>query len=82
MRAFLDELDNTGDLRHVRREVSTRYEIAAVAHKLDAKPILFDHIKESKGYRVGIGVCGSRALLAMSIGVGPDQRARNGSWTP
>ena len=49
LRGFLSELDKTGDLRHVRREVSARYEIAAVAHKLDAKPLLFEDVKESEG---------------------------------
>ena len=73
MRGFLGELDKTGDLRHVRREVSTRYEIAALAHKLDAKPLLFENVRESKGYRVAIGVCGTRALLARAIGVQPGQ---------
>jgi len=73
LRGFLGELDKTGDLRHVRREVSTRYEIAALAHKLDAKPLLFENVRESKGYRVAIGVCGTRALLARAIGVQPGQ---------
>jgi UbiD family decarboxylase len=73
LRNFLSELDKTGDLGHVRREVSTRYEIAAVAHRLDAKPLLFEHIRESKEYRVAIGVCGTRALLARAIGVQPGQ---------
>ncbi len=73
MRDFLGELDRTGDLRHVKREVSTKYEIAAVAHKLDAKPILFENVRESKDYRVAIGVCGSRELLARSISEQPDR---------
>ncbi len=72
MRGFLGELDETGDLRHVRREVSARYEIAAVAHKLDAQPLLFESVRESKDYRVAIGVCGSRALLARALGVPQD----------
>jgi NAD(P)-dependent dehydrogenase (short-subunit alcohol dehydrogenase family) len=31
VREFLDQLDSTGVLAHVRREVSTKHEIAAVA---------------------------------------------------
>jgi UbiD family decarboxylase len=73
LRGFLAELDKTGDLKHVKREVSSKYEIAALAHKLDAKPLLFENVKESKDYRVAIGVCGSRALLAGAIGAQPDQ---------
>ena len=73
MRDFLSELDSTGDLKHVRREVSTKHEIAAVAHKLDGKPILFENIRESKDYELAIGVCGSRELLARAIGAQPGQ---------
>ena len=73
MRGFLGDLDRTGDLRHVGREVSTRFEIGALAHKLDGRPLLFENIRESKEYRVAIGVCGTRALLARAIGVQPGQ---------
>ncbi|MGA2665431.1 MAG: UbiD family decarboxylase [Nitrososphaerales archaeon] len=73
MRGFLGELDAAGDLRHVKREVSTRYEIAALAHRLDGTPLLFEKVREAPGYRVAIGVCGTRALLARSIGVSEDR---------
>ncbi len=71
MREFLAELDRTGDLAHVRREVSAKYEAAAVMSRLDGKPILFERIREVKGFRVAAGVCGSRGQLARSIGVEP-----------
>jgi 2,5-furandicarboxylate decarboxylase 1 len=73
MRDFLAELDGTRDLAHVKRGVSTRYEIAAVASKLDGRPLLFENVVESKDYRVATGVCGTRALLARSLGDRPDQ---------
>jgi UbiD family decarboxylase len=73
MRSFLDELDKTGDLIHVKREVSANYEIAAVAQKLDGKPIIFEKVKESEGYRVALGVCGTRGNLARALGVRTDQ---------
>ena len=69
MRDFLNELDRTGDLIHVRREVSVKHEIAAVAQKLDGKPIIFEKVKESEGYRVALGVCGARGSLARALGV-------------
>jgi UbiD family decarboxylase len=71
MREFLAELDRTRDLAHVKREVSTRYEVAAVMSRLDGKPIIFEDIRESKGCRVAAGVCGTRALLARAVGVDP-----------
>ncbi len=67
MREFLDELDRTGDLLHVRRETSARYELAGVADKLDGRPILYDKVREATGYRVALGICSSRALLARSL---------------
>ena len=73
MRNFLDELDGTDDLVHVRKETSTKYEIAAVASRLDGKPILFDKIRESEGYKVAAGICSTRTLLARALGVDPSQ---------
>ena len=71
MRGFLAEFDRTGELIHIGREVSTRYEIAAVASKLEGKPVLFEKIRESGGYRVVIGVCGTRGMLARALRVDP-----------
>jgi UbiD family decarboxylase len=73
MRGFLDELDRTGDLLHVKREVSAKHEIAAVAHKVDGKPVIFEKVRESKGYKVALGVCGTRGNLARALGVRTDQ---------
>ena len=71
MREFLDELGRTGDLTRVKKEVSPRYEIAAVANRLDGRPVLFENVKGS-GYRVAMGVCGTRSMLARSIGTRPE----------
>jgi UbiD family decarboxylase len=73
MRGFLAELDKSGELAQVRREVSTKHEIAAVAQKLDGKPVIFENIKESKKYKVTLGVCGSRNNLARALGARTDQ---------
>jgi UbiD family decarboxylase len=69
MRDFLSEMDRKRQLSHVRREVSARYEIAAVANRLDGRPLLFERVRESKDYRVAIGVCGTRASLADALGL-------------
>jgi len=73
MRSFLNELDKTGDLLHVRREVSTTYEIAAVAQKLEGRPIMFEKIKESTQYKVVAGVCSARNSLARALNLRPEQ---------
>ncbi len=72
MRNFLGDLDKTGDLIHVGREVSTTHEIAAVARKLDGKAVIFEKVKESRKYRVALGVCSTRGNLARALGVNPD----------
>ena len=73
MREFLAELDRTGDLLHVRREVSAKFEIAALASRLDGKPTLFEKVGDAKGYRVAAGVCGTRELLARAVEVSPER---------
>lgn len=71
MRGFLTELDQARELVHIEREVSTRYEAAAVVSKLGGKPVLFEKIRGSDGYRVAAGVCGTREMLAKALGVNP-----------
>ena len=70
MRDFLEALDRKRELHRVRREVSAKYEVAAVASRLDGKTLLFERVRESKDYTVAIGVCGTRASLAGALGVG------------
>jgi len=70
MREFLAELDQSGDLVHVKKEVSSIYEVAAVASRLDGKPILFENVKDSR-YRITASVCGTRDLLARALGIDP-----------
>jgi len=69
MRGFLAELDGTKELAHVRREVSTRFEVAAVSSRLDGRPLVFDKISEAEDYKIATGICGTRTLLARSIGL-------------
>lgn len=71
VRGFLEGLDNTRDLTRVEREVSSKYEIAAVANRLDGRPLLFERVKGSE-YRVAMGVCATRSMLARSVGKGPE----------
>ncbi|MDG6898458.1 MAG: UbiD family decarboxylase [Nitrososphaerota archaeon] len=69
MREFLSELDSTGDLAHVRREVSIMHEIAAVESRLDGRPVLFENVREARDYRVVAGLCGTRTMLSRALGV-------------
>jgi anhydromevalonate phosphate decarboxylase len=71
MRDFLDELDRAGDLTRIKKEVTPEYEVAAVANRLEGRPLLFENVRSSE-YSLAMGVCGSRDLLARSIGKRPE----------
>ncbi|PSR32219.1 MAG: UbiD family decarboxylase [Sulfobacillus benefaciens] len=59
-------------LRRIRREVSPRYEVAAVAKKFKGRqPLLFDHV-QGIGRPVVIGMGGDRTLMAESMGISSD----------
>jgi len=67
LREFLAELDRTGELAHIEREVSTKFEIAAISGRLDGRPLLFEKVAEAREFRIATGVCGTRALLARAL---------------
>jgi 2,5-furandicarboxylate decarboxylase 1 len=73
-RCFRDQLamlDELGEVRHVSREVSPRFEIAAVAKRMDGGPALvFDRV-EGHEMPVVIGVDGDRRRIARSFGETP-----------
>jgi UbiD family decarboxylase len=72
LRDFLAELDGAGHLLHVKKKVSAVHEIAAVASRLDGRPVIFEKVRESEGYRVALGVCATRGALAKGVGVSED----------
>jgi 2,5-furandicarboxylate decarboxylase 1 len=73
-RCFRDQLamlEEMGEVRHVAREVSQEFEIAAVAKRMDGGPVLvFDRVA---GYDmpVVIGIDGDRKRIARSFGETP-----------
>lgn len=73
MRRFLSELDRAGELGHVGRDVSTKYEVAAVSSKLDGRPLLFEKIRETEEFRIATGICCTRALLGRALGLRPGE---------
>ncbi len=65
-RNFLDQLDKSGELTHITKEVSTEYEIAGIISSLGERPVLFEKIKESK-IPVVAGLVSSKKLIANSL---------------
>lgn len=64
-------LEQLGEVRHVTREVSPRFEIAAVAKAMDGGPVVaFDRV-EGHDMPVVIGIDGERQRIARSFGETP-----------
>ena len=75
LRTFLQDLDEKGSLAHVRRPVSTDFELAAVVKELKGRPVLFHDVK---GHRLPVvsNVCASREMVGLAVGVGRAQLTR------
>jgi len=75
-RDFLNRLEMKGKLARVRREVDTRFEIAAGIRKVsdgDGPALLYENIRNYPGWRVAAGVFATRQLLALALGVPEEQ---------
>ncbi len=68
-RRFIDMAAQRGDLIVIDTPVHTTYEAANVAHALDGRPVLFNHIQDYPGWRLCSGVCADRRNFSMDLGV-------------
>lgn len=69
LRATLQRLEKQGDLVRVRREVDAKFELAAVAKKLDGGPtVLFERVR-GHALPVVIGVDGTKDRVAQNLGL-------------
>jgi len=68
-REFLDQAAASGDLITIDKPVSTTFELANVAHALEGRPVLFNHVQGYPGWRVCAGPCSDRKYFAMSLDV-------------
>jgi len=72
LRSFLKELEQTRDIIKIKDPVSIRFEAAAIMKGFDCGPaIFFEKIKESDTPIVA-NICGTRARICRSLGVGGD----------
>jgi 2,5-furandicarboxylate decarboxylase 1 len=69
LRDFIDRAQGAGYLRRVTRPVSTRFQLANVAHALDGQPVLFESVDGHPGWRVLAGACSDRRYFALALGV-------------
>ena len=67
-RGFLEQLEQEGKLKRIRREISTELELAGIIDALGEKPCFFEKIKESS-IPVVAGLVSSKSLVAKALNV-------------
>lgn len=68
LRSYISLIKKNGELKIIRKKVSTKYEIAAITAKVDGSyAVLFENIKESK-FRLISNLVGTRNRFAKAIG--------------
>lgn len=68
LRTYLGIIKKSGQLKTIRKQVSTKYEIAAITAKLEGSyAALFENIKGSK-FRVVTNLVGTRHRFAQAVG--------------
>jgi UbiD family decarboxylase len=68
LRELLSRVKSTSQLLTISREVDPHLEMAALIHQLSEHPVLFERVKGST-YPVVAGVCSSRELFALGLGI-------------
>ncbi len=69
LRGFLQDMEEKGEVTHVKDQVSPHYEISSIMKSFDGGPILvFDNVK---GYRTKVvaNVCGTRERICSALNV-------------
>ncbi len=69
LRPFLDELEKSGKLVRVKREVSHEYELANVMNALGERPAIFENVR---GFDMPVfgGIASDRGIIAKGLGTG------------
>jgi 2,5-furandicarboxylate decarboxylase 1 len=65
-RSFVEQLDKSGELIRIGKEVSTEYEMAGIIDALGEKPVFFEKVKESS-IPVVAGLVSSKELIARGL---------------
>jgi UbiD family decarboxylase len=73
LRSFLEEMEERGEVIHVRDKVSPRFGVSAVMKAFDGGPVLF--FDKVKGYETKIvaNICGTRERICSALEVGPEE---------
>jgi len=75
-REFIDTLDKTGDVVHIKQEVDWDLEVGAIgrrAYEMQAPAVLFERIKDyPEGFRIFGGSLGTFRRVAIAMGLDPE----------
>ena len=72
LRNYISKIQKNGELKTIKKKVSTKFEIAALTAKVDGShAIMFDNIKESK-FRLVSNLVGTRKRFAQAVGAKDD----------
>ncbi len=66
LRNFLEKIEKEGDLTRIKKEVSTKYEIANVIYSLNEKPVIFENV-EGHDMPVFAGITSDRDIIAKGL---------------
>jgi len=76
LRQFIEALDGTGDVVHIKQEVDWDLEVGAIgrrAYETQAPAVLFEKIKDyPDGYRIFGGSLGTFRRVAIAMGLDPE----------
>ena len=72
LREFIDYLDKRGQLRKIKKNVSSDCEIANILYKLDGEPVLFEKVDNQKINVVG-GLYSCPKLVSEALGTTEDK---------
>lgn len=68
-RAFLQQAEADGDVVLIDKPVNVTYEMANVAHALEPKIALFNHVSGYPGWRICANPCADRRYFSTALGV-------------
>jgi UbiD family decarboxylase len=72
LRAFLAQIEEKGEVLHIKEEVSTNFEISYIMKAFDNGPVfMFENVEDSKT-KIVANVCGTRQRICEALSVEPE----------
>jgi 2,5-furandicarboxylate decarboxylase 1 len=72
LRSFLEEMEKSREIVHVKDEVSPRFEVSSIMKAFDGGPILLFDKVEGYPKKIVANVCGTRNRLCSALNVSPE----------